>query len=154
MNNTETSSPAPKSSLLKKLGITGIIVAGLLVVAYFVATSTAMLKGVILPQVSKKLNAEITVEDADISPFSRVVNRKLTVKTTGTEPLFTCGEVRARYSLLDIISGKINVEEVALVSPVITLVRNADGTSISIRSPSPTARKRNPSPPAIPSRPW
>ncbi|GDY23171.1 hypothetical protein LBMAG56_45180 [Verrucomicrobiota bacterium] len=129
MNNTETSSPAPKSSLLKKLGITGIIVAGLLVVAYFVATSTAMLKGVILPQVSKKLNAEITVEDADISPFSRVVNRKLTVKTTGTEPLFTCGEVRARYSLLDIISGKINVEEVALVSPVITLVRNADGTS-------------------------
>ena len=129
MNNTEPAASGPKSGLLKKLGITGVIFAGLLVAVYFVATSTAVLKGVILPRVSKALNAEITVEDADISPFSRIVNRKLSVKTTGGEPLFTCDEVRARYSLLDILSGKINVAEVALVSPVITLVRNADGTS-------------------------
>ena len=129
MNNTENSGAKPKSGWLKKLGVTGIVLAGLLVVAYFVGTSATVLKSVILPRVSKALNAEITVEDADISPFSRVVNRGLKIKTTGAEPLLTCNEVRARYSLLDILSGKINVEEVTLVSPVITLVRNADGTS-------------------------
>ncbi len=101
----------------------------LLVVAYFVATSEWALKSVILPKVSKAMNAEVTVESASISPFSSVNIRGLKVQTTGTEPLVTAQEVRARYSLMDIIKGNIHVNEVALESPVVTLVTFPDGTS-------------------------
>ena len=101
----------------------------LLVVVYFVGTSSAFFKGVILPRVSKSLNAEVTVSDASISPFKQVILKNLKVQTTGTEPLLTASEVRARYSLFDIIGGNIHVEEAAVVSPKIVIVQNADGTS-------------------------
>ena len=41
----------------------------------------------------------------------------------------TAAEVRLRYSLMDIIKGNIHVDEVTLVSPTVTLIQNADGTS-------------------------
>lgn len=105
------------------------ILALLVVVGYFVATSSAFFKGVILPRVSKALNAQVTVSDASISPFSQVVLHDLKVQTTGSEPLVTAPEVRLRYSLMDMIGGHINVDEVALSSPTIVLVQNPDGTS-------------------------
>ena len=101
----------------------------LLVVVYFVATSGALFKGVILPRVSKAIHAQITVSDASISPFSQVVLQNLKVQTTGTEPLVTAAEVRLRYSLMDIIRGNIHVEEVTLSSPTILLVEHPDGSS-------------------------
>src|SRR6266481_5446286 len=101
----------------------------LLVVVYFVGTSSAFLKGVILPRVSKSLNAEITVADASIHPFKEVVLHNLVVKTTGDKPLVTAPEVHAKYSLMDIIGGKIHVEMAELNSPTIVLIQNADGTS-------------------------
>jgi len=62
---------------------------------------------VILPRVSKALNANITVSDASISPFHQVVLHNLKVQTTGTEPLVSAPEVRLRYSLMQIIGGNI-----------------------------------------------
>jgi uncharacterized protein involved in outer membrane biogenesis len=101
----------------------------LLVAAYFVGTSSAFFKGVILPRASKALNADITVSEASISPFKEVVLSNLRVKTTGDEPLLTAPEVRARYSLMDIIRGNIKVDEVAVTKPTIVIVENADGSS-------------------------
>jgi len=101
----------------------------LIVAVYFVGTSSAFLKGVILPRVSKSLNAEITVADASIHPFKEVVLHNLVVKTTGDEPLVTAQEVHARYSLMDIIGGKIHIDEAVLSSPKVVLIQNADGTS-------------------------
>ena len=109
-------------------GLFGLLVV-LLVVAYFVGTSAGFLKSVILPRVSAAANATITVDDATLSPFSQVVLRNLKVQTTGSEPLVTATEVRLRYSLMDIIGGKLNVDEITLVSPVVNVVENADGTS-------------------------
>ena len=101
----------------------------LLVVFYFVATSSAFFKGVILPKAGKSMNATLTVSDASISPFSQVVLKDLKVQTTGSEPVLTAPEVRLRYSLMDIIRGNIKVDEVAVVRPTITIVQNPDGTS-------------------------
>src|SRR6266536_6321637 len=124
----------------------------LLVVLYFVATSAAFLKSVVLPRVSKSLNAEITVGDASLSPFSQVVLRQLIVKTTGAEPLLQANEVRLRYSLWSIIRGNIKVDEVTLDSPAIQIVQNADGTSnldpLLKKGAQPAAQ-----PPAKPSQP-
>ncbi len=131
MADKTVSSPAPKNKrgILRKLVWVFCVLVALLVVIYFVATSSAFFTGVILPRVSKSLGADVTVSSASIHPFSSVELRDLKVQSPGQEPLVTAPEVRARYSLMDIIRGKINVSELALVSPVISLVENADGTS-------------------------
>src|SRR5213596_920019 len=123
------SQPVERRSWTRKLLILGAGFLALLVVFYFIATSAAFLKSVVLPRVSKALNAEITVGDASLSPFSQVVLRQLTVKTTGAEPLLQANEVRLRYSLRSIIGGHIKVDEVTLDSPAIQIAQNADGTS-------------------------
>src|SRR5439155_9559368 len=111
---TESSKPVKRRSWRRRLlTFCGALVV-LLVVFYFVATSAAFLKSVVLPRASKALNAEITVGDASLSPFSQVLLRQLTVKTTGAEPLLQANEVRLRYSLWSILGGKIKVDEVTL----------------------------------------
>jgi hypothetical protein len=127
----------------------------LLVVVYFVATSSAFFKGVILPKASAAMNANITVSDASISPFSQVLLRDLKVQTTGTEPLVSASEVRLRYSLMDIIRGNLHVDEVTLASPTVTLVENPDKTSnldpiLKAQQPKPQAPKPAPSKPSKP----
>jgi hypothetical protein len=101
----------------------------LLVVAYFVGTSEWALKSLILPKVSQAANADITVESASISPFSSVQLRGLKVATKGPEPLLTAQEVTARYSLMDIVKGNLNVSEVTIGSPIVHLITFPDGTS-------------------------
>jgi hypothetical protein len=101
----------------------------LLVVAYFVVSSSAFFKGVILPRASKSLGGQVTVAEASLSPFSQVYLRQLKVQTTGTEPLLQAEEVRLRYSLISILGGTMKVNEVTIVSPVVQIIENADGTS-------------------------
>lgn len=120
-------STTKRSSIGKKLGITFGIILLLLVVLYFVVTSSAFFKGFILPRVSKAVGAEITVADASISPFSRVELQQLKVQPPNAEPILQAERVVARYSLMDIIGGKINVSEATLTAPVIRIVESADG---------------------------
>src|SRR5437762_8806181 len=151
MANQTTEPPVKRRSWRRKLlTIAGALLV-LLVISYFVATSAAFFKGVILPRVGKALNAEITVGDASLSPFSHVVLRQLTIKTTGAEPLLQANEVRLRYSLWSIIGGKIKVDEVTLDSPAIQIVQNADGKSnvdpFLVGSPAPVAKSPAPAKP-------
>lgn len=101
----------------------------LLVVGYFVVTSAAFFKGVILPRAGAAIGAEVTVADASISPFSAVTLRDLQVRAPGAEPLATVAEVRLRYSLMAILRGQIDVAEAAVVKPVIRVAMKADGSS-------------------------
>ena len=82
--------------------VVGFILGGLLlllVIFYFVASSDFFVQKVVLPRVSKALNARVTVSDSSVSPFSHVVLRGLKVQTTGNEPLATVQEARVHYSL-------------------------------------------------------
>src|SRR5438445_7810054 len=110
MADTSVAPPPPRKRRrwLRALGWIFVIFIVLLVAAYFVGTSSAFFKGFILPRASKSLNATITVSDASISPFKQVVLHNLKVQTTGDEPLVSAPEVRARYSLMDIIGGNIH----------------------------------------------
>ncbi len=102
----------------------------LLLILYLAATSSFFLEGFVLPRVSKAVNATITVGDATLHPFFSVTLRDLKIKTSIVEdPLLSAREVRARYSLFDIIRGNINVQEVTLLSPVVVLIEREDGTS-------------------------
>lgn len=128
MQNTQTSG-RPKASWGKRIGIGVGVLVLLLVVAYFVGTSSAFVKAVILPKVGASMNAKVTVADISVSPFSQVHIRGLRVETTGTEPLVTADEVLVRYSLGEILGGNLQFHELALTSPVINLVAEPDGKS-------------------------
>jgi hypothetical protein len=101
----------------------------LLLLLYFIVSSGAFIKGVVLPRVGASLNAQLTVADASLSPFSSVALRQLEMRTTGAEPLLTAASVCVRYSLWQILRGTVQVDEVALDTPVLNVVQNADGTS-------------------------
>ncbi len=131
MAQTTVNPPAPRRRgrwLRIVAGILGVFIV-LLVAVYFVGTSSAFFKGFILPRVSKSINAQVTVSEASISPFKEVILRNFQVRTTGEEPLVTSPEVRARYSLMDIIGGNIHIDEATLSSPTVVLIENPDGSS-------------------------
>ena len=121
--------PRRRRGWLRILALTAGALFVLLVAVYFVATSSAFFKGVILPRVSDSLHAEVTVSDASIHPFRGVVLHDLKVQAKGREPVVTAPEVRVRYSLFDILGGNIHVDEIALVSPTVLVVQNPDGSS-------------------------
>src|SRR6267378_3172741 len=126
--DTPPPSRRPRRWLRALVFIFGVLVV-LIIVLYFVGTSSAFFKSAILPSVSKSINADVTVADASISPFKEIILRNVKVQPHGTEPLVTASEVRARYHLMDIIGGNIHVDELLLSSPTIDLIKNPDGTS-------------------------
>ena len=131
---TNASAPAKPTAPKRRrwLRITAIVLTVLvvlLVIAYFVGTSSAFLKAVILPRAGAALNSDISVSSASIHPFHSITLRDLKVQPHGVEPLVTAPEVRLRYSLFDIIGGKLNIAEVAMVSPTVSVIQHPDGTS-------------------------
>ncbi len=143
---------------LRVLGwVVGVLIV-LLVIFYFVATSSAFFKGVILPRVSRSMNAKVTVTDASIHPFSYVVLRGLKVQTTGPEPLLTAQEARLRYSLRDILGGNMKIDEITVASPTVFVVQNPDGSSnldplTKKTEAKPSQPRQAPAPPSQPPPP-
>ena len=129
MSDSIISSTPPKKRRrwLRWLAWSTAVLLVLIIVAYFVGTSSAFLKQVILPGVGKALKADITVSDAVIHPFSGISLRDLKVQAAGQPPLVTAPEVRVRYHLFDILGGNFHVDEITIVSPTIQLVEAADG---------------------------
>ena len=127
----ENSSDEPQtgSGLMRKMAIGVAALLVLLVVLYFVVSSSGFIKGVILPRVAKALNSEITVGDVALSPFSQLTVDKLKVQPHGAELLLTADQLRVRYSLLSILRGNYVVNELTLASPVVQIVRETNGTS-------------------------
>jgi hypothetical protein len=114
----------------RRLAWTGGVLFVFLVILYFFVTSQTFLEAFVLPKVSASLGAPVTISDSGISPFRKVILRDLKVGGGSfEEPIITVREVRARYSLWDIIGGNINIHEVAIISPVIQIVQLEDGTS-------------------------
>ena len=122
-----------------------------LVVLYFFLTSSMFLKSFVLPKVSDAIGATIAVDDVSLHPFSGLELTKLRVTPTGAASLATIDRVRVQYSLTAIVGGTIDVSEVLLENPAITLEQGADG-SMNLPKPSgqPTAAA---APSTTPSKP-
>lgn len=104
------------------------IAGGGAVVLYFTLTSGAFIRGVVLPRVSSAIGSEVSAGDVSLSPFSSLVLRDVRLVPKGQPPLLEAREVRAKYSLIDIIRGTIRVEEVTLESPTLNVIQKADGS--------------------------
>ncbi|MCC7377049.1 MAG: AsmA family protein [Verrucomicrobiales bacterium] len=115
---------------MKKLLIALGALVVLLLVGYFVVTSSGFAKSVVLPKVGAALNANVEAESISLSPFSSVEIRKLKVTPQGRETLATVDLARVRYSsLFAILGGKLAIDEILVSDSVVTVVQRADGTS-------------------------
>lgn len=101
--------------------------AGFLVILSFVATSGWFVRTVVLPQVATKLGSELTAEGISISPFSQVELRKVRLTPRGADTLFAVELVRARFGLFAILGGNIEVSEITVESPTVTVVEKLTG---------------------------
>lgn len=99
-----------------------------LVFLYFFLTSSMFLKSFVLPKVSDAIGASVAVDDLTLHPFSGLELTKLRITPTGAASLATIDRVRVQYSLTAILAGTIDVSEVLLETPVITLEQKADGS--------------------------
>ena len=130
MNDAAIMTNTPKGGRwLKRLAWLGAGLILLFAALYFVGTSSAFFKSMILPRIGKALNAEVSVADAEISPFSKVVLHEVKVAPNGEEPIFAATSVTARYDLFSIIRGHAIVDKVAVVAPTVTVIEKAEGTS-------------------------
>ncbi len=112
----------------KLLWISGSLAAFLLIF-YLIITSSAFIRGVVLPRIGKSLNASITADEVGLSPFSQLYLRGFKLQTTGSEPLLQAAEARVHYSLWSLLAGRLNAAQIKLSSPTVVVVQNADGTS-------------------------
>ena len=124
-----------------------------MVVLYFVLTSGAFVRAVVLPRVAAALHSDVTVEDVSLSPFSSLTLRKFKLTPQGAETLATVEEVRMRYSLFAILGGTMKVQEVTMDTPVITVVGKADGTSNLSHLLDALAKDQKPTEPSAPGKP-
>jgi len=128
------------------------VAAALLLVLYFVLTSGVFIRAVVLPRVSSALGAVVTAEDISLSPFSSLEIRRLSVTPAGAETLATVERIQVRYGLLAILGGNIDVSEVTVENPVITLVSKPDG-SLNLPKSEPSTSSSggpaNPEPPKL-----
>ncbi|MCD6050084.1 MAG: hypothetical protein K0Q55_1487, partial [Verrucomicrobia bacterium] len=123
-----TASSPTESRRPKKWVVVVAILIALLLFTYFFLTSGYFIKSFVLPKASKTINAQITVDDISVSPFSSASLKGLKITTTG-EPLITADAAQVRYNLLDIMRGTMNVSELKVQSPKVVFVQNADGTT-------------------------
>jgi uncharacterized protein involved in outer membrane biogenesis len=132
MSDQWAPAPAPKPPRRwpRRLAWAAAALVLLLVILYFVVTSHAFLEAFVLPKAGAALGTPVSVGNSSISPFRKVVLRD--VKLGGSafeEPVIAAREVRVRYSLRDILRGHINIHELSIISPVIQIVQQEDGTS-------------------------
>src|SRR5262245_34041012 len=114
------------------LRLLGFVLAGLVVLAilfYFVAGTSAFVKGVVLPKVGKALNADVSAASVSFSPFSQITFEKLKVQPPGSQPVFTADRIKVRYRLFSILSGHYVIDEFTVASPVLQIVQETNGTS-------------------------
>ena len=129
---TVAPAPAPQKKRRRWLRILGWLVVFLLLLSvgiYFIATSPAFIKGVVLPRLSDALHANVTAGEISFSPFTQIALRDFKVQAKGQAPVVIVPELNVRYHLWDILDGNLHVDEITLVSPTLELVENPDGSS-------------------------
>ncbi|WCJ60002.1 AsmA family protein [Fontisphaera persica] len=150
MSDQSQKSPAAGRRWLKWLGLAAGAVVILLVAAYLVLTSGWFVKSVVLPRAGEAMQARLSAEEAQVSPWSGVVLGGFKMETTGGTPLLAVKRLSVRYpSLADLLKGRIILDEVAVDGLEVRMMEEADGrnnwsnllkrTSDSSKAPPPTS---------------
>jgi uncharacterized protein involved in outer membrane biogenesis len=110
------------------LGILVVLAGGASLLVKYLVTPE-MIRKSILPRMEAAIQRPIEFKDAKIGIFSGITLRGLTVyERNGKEPFLSMKDARLRFQLLSLLSRRIVVDKIVLVSPHIHIVRYTDGT--------------------------
>lgn len=99
----------------------------LAVIAFWLITSSWFITGVILPSVSSSIDLRISAGEADLSIFRSRLKAKKLVIGSDKNPLMKAGELDARFSLGDLLGGRLTFHDVLLDKAVITIAKDSNG---------------------------
>jgi len=116
-----------KTSLGTKVFRAVLVLVFLLLVGYFVLSSSWFLQAVVVPRVGKALNSTLNIGQVELRPFNEITLSQVKLTPQNADTLFEARRVHVSYHLLSILRGNIQVQEVVLDSPVITIVEDANG---------------------------
>lgn len=108
-----------------------VVIVGLiaLVVLAKVLVTPERIKGILLPRVGEALNRQVEIEQVDISLFSGIGLKNLTVmEREGDKSFLTTEQVTLRYRFWPLLLMRVEIDEIAIDKPQIHLVRFADGS--------------------------
>lgn len=126
---------------MKKLGkilLIALISIVVLIGAAFVAVSILLppekVKNIVISELSKQLDTDITLDKAGVNLFTGIELNKLTIKdpksfksTFPSEPLLSVEKIRVDVNIISLIMGNISINGITLDKPAIKMEKNAEG---------------------------
>ncbi|MDY0191367.1 MAG: AsmA family protein [Desulfuromonas sp.] len=114
------------SAIIGVILIVGIVGGAILVK---VLITPERVRATVIPLVEQQLGRSVTLDSIDISLFSDIVLEGLRIKEQGSqEDFITTQRALLRYRFWPLLRMQIEVDEMALQQPQITIVRHRDGT--------------------------
>ncbi|MCF8036316.1 MAG: AsmA family protein, partial [Desulfobacteraceae bacterium] len=121
--------------MIRFLKISGIIVAGLVVLAVILMVVAKLfitperIRRTVVPLAEKTLDRKVEIGDIRIRLFSGVSIKNLQVRMRKGDKRFVSAEsLVLRYQLLPLLKKQVVIDEVRLKNPTIHVIRNADGS--------------------------
>lgn len=106
-----------------------VLLAGGALLLVKVLVTPDMVRKHFLPRVEQAIHRRIEMADVKIGLFYGIALRGLKVyEPDGTAPFVSLGEARLRYQFLPLLSRRVVVDEILLVSPDVRVIRNTDGS--------------------------
>jgi uncharacterized protein involved in outer membrane biogenesis len=126
----------PEDTVLKKIlylaiALTIVIVIALTVVIKIYVTPESV-KSFLIPEAEKALQRKVSLGEIDISLLKGIQVKDFVIKESdGKTDFISCDDFIFRYKLLPILSRKIIIEELKLVSPRVRIERN-QGSGLNV----------------------
>ncbi|MDY0385005.1 AsmA family protein [Trichlorobacter sp.] len=121
-----------RQKLLKIAGVSAGIVVALLVgltILVKLIISPELVKKTVLPKISAAINRQVSLGDVSVSIFSGIRLHDLVVlDREGSEPFVKAGAIRLDYRFWPLLRKRVEIEQIRLESPLVRVVRNADGS--------------------------
>jgi len=116
-----------KKALLILLSVIVVAVVALTIIIKVYITPEKV-KGLLLPRVEKALGRKVTVGEISIGILKGIEVRDFTIKEAdGKTDFLKSGEFVLKYSLLPLLSKRVVINELRIISPEIRIVRDKDG---------------------------
>lgn len=116
-----------KRKFLKNFIITISSLLVLILVAFWMITSSFFITGVILPMVSDSIDLQIDAEHVDLSIFKSRLKAKNLLIWSGKTPLLKAEKLDGGFSLFDLLAGRFVFRDVLLDKAIITIARDPKG---------------------------
>lgn len=140
-----------RQKLLKIAGVSAGIVVALLVgltILVKLIISPELVKKTVLPKISAAINRQVSLGDVSVSIFSGIRLHDLVVQDReGSEPFVKAGAIRLEYRFWPLLRKRVEIKQIRLESPLVRVVRNADG---SFNFSDLLVKKQQPAAPAEP----